>query len=251
LHGLLQQAYRQVLESSSAAKEEAIKYFDQFQGKKIAIIDLGWLGSLQQNFTKLLALSNSSVKVDGYYFHLWQLPQYSRASLHDNFYAYLREHGNDLFADLPDLIQTGGVELLEDVLSGSHGTTLGYLDAEPVLEDKESTIDLSPLQDAAIAFFDNLLPILRMIPPQTLDSLDWTRPFFRMVEFPTMQEADVLGEIQHSDVAGMTEQSLVPLAGKLEEYMLSDKEVYKTAEKTSFWKQGFKLRNKAAYKKKK
>jgi len=243
MNALLQKIYPRIIEASIAAKEEALKYFRQFKGKKIAIVDLGWFGSLQQNFTKLLS-TEMDISVDGYYFNLWHQHEYSRASLHDNFYAYLRDHSNELFADLPNLLQTGGVELLEDVLSASHGTTLGYLNGEPILEDTEEAVKLDELRHAALEFFDAAVPLLRFIPLSMLDSLNWTRPFFRMVEFPTTMEASVLGEIQHSGGAGMTEHTSTCLAPKLDKASRKDSDLYKAAEKASYWKAAFELRNK-------
>lgn len=240
---LLPLLYSTINQAAFSAREEAIKYFDQYAGKKVAIIDLGWLGSVQQNYTKIMG----DVQVDGYYFNLWKLQEYSRASLHDNYYAYLRDHANNLFADIPTLLQQGGVELLEDVLSSTEGTTLGYYDGEPLLEESDPNPLIDTLQSSAMEFFDTLLPVLRMVPLASLDSIDWTRPFFRMVEFPTPQEVEILGSICHSSGAGKVQQVSVPIAPKLDEISLKDKQLYKAAKKAAYWKQGFKLRNKPAY----
>lgn len=243
---LLRQLYSIIIQNSKGAKEEALKYFKRFRGKKIAIVDLGWFGSLQQNFTKLMNCIDD-VDVDGYYFNLWHHYSYSRASLHDSFFAYLRDHENELFADLPKLLQTGGVELLEDVLSAPHGTTLGYLDGQPVLEDIKEVVELQELRAATLEFFDTVLPILRTVPVSTLESINWIRPFFRLVEFPTEIEANILGEVRHSAGAGTTEHTQTPIAPKLDRFILTNKQLYKLAEKAAYWKQGFKLRNRALY----
>jgi predicted HAD superfamily hydrolase len=243
LSNLLQRIYPHILEAVVQARIEAAKYFEQFSGNNIAIVDLGWSGSLQQGLSKLLSLTNPSVKVDGYYFHLWNLSNYSRASLHDNYYAYIRDHSEEFFADLPKLIREGGVELLEDVMSSSEGTTLGYLEGKPELEEV-SPRALEELQSIAIKFFDEVLPLLQKISFSSLDSLEWTRPLFRMIEFPTLQEAEILGNILHSDVAGATNLSLNALAPKLDEVSLADKQLYHAAEERAYWKQAFKLRNK-------
>jgi len=240
---LLQQLYPQIMQAASDSKVEAMKYFAQFAGKRLAVIDLGWMGSVQQNLTKLLG----DTAVDGYYFNLWNLPEYSRASLHDNYYAYLRDHADDLFADIPKLLQTGGVELLEDVFSTASGTTLGYFDGEPIVEEIENESTVVPqLQRAAQMFFDAALPVLRIAPLGLFDSINWMRPFFRMIEFPTAMEAKILGNIVHSAGAGSTRLA-VPIAQKLDEMSLKDRELYKTAKTAAYWKQGFKLRNKASY----
>jgi predicted HAD superfamily hydrolase len=243
---LLQQLYSVITKNSEEAKHEALKYFSQFKGKKLAIVDLGWFGSLQQNFTKVMSCLGD-VTVDGYYFNLWQQYNYSRTSLHDNFFAYIRDHGDELFADIPTLLQTGGVELLEDVLSAPHGTTLGYFNGEPILEDLEEVVKLDELRSAAMEFFDNILPILRSVPLSALESINWLRPFFRLIEFPTEVEANTLGEVRHSGGAGTTEYTQTPIAPKLDSTILADKQLYKLAQKAVYWKQGFKLRNKATY----
>jgi len=243
INRLLQQLYSIIIQKSNGAKEEALEYFKQFKGQKLAIVDLGWFGSLQQNFTKLMNCLGG-VEVDGYYFNLWHQHNYSRASLHDNFFAYLRDHEEELFADLPTLLQTGGVELLEDVLSAPHGTTLGYLNGEPILEELEEVVKLDQLREAALAFFDTALPVLRSVPLSALESINWLRPFFRLVEFPTTEEASVLGEVRHSGGAGTTELTQTPIAPKVDKVILTNKQLYKLAKKAAYWKQGFKLRNK-------
>jgi len=243
---LLQQLYSMITKNSEEAKHEALKYLSQFKGEKLAIVDLGWFGSIQQNFTKVMSCLGD-VSVDGYYFNLWQQHSYSRTSLHDNFFAYVRDHGDELFADIPTLLQTGGVELLEDVLSASHGTTLGYLNGEPILEDLDEIVKLEELRSAAIEFFDNIIPILRGLPLSALESINWLRPFFRLIEFPTEVEANVLGEVRHSGGAGTTEHTQIPIAPKLDSTILADKQMYKLAKQAAYWKQGFKLRNKATY----
>lgn len=240
---LLQQVYPLIIAASRPAKEEALKYFEQFKGERLAVVDLGWVGSVQQGFTKLMNCFGDTT-VDGYYFSLWNELFFSRASLHDNYYAYLRDYDKDFFADIPTLLQQGGVELLEDIFSASTGTTLGYFDGGPILEDAEPDLLIEKLQESAMMFFEEVLPILRLAPLESFNSIDWMRPFFRMVEFPTPNEVEILGEICHTSGAGNVQHISVPIAPKVNEETCKDKQLYETAVKAAYWKQGFKLRNK-------
>jgi hypothetical protein len=243
LFRLIQQLYSHIVKASIPAKQEAAQYFSQFSGENLAIVDLGWFGSLQRNFTSI----RENAHTDGYYFYLWKsgLDGASRTSLHDSYSAYVNDHRSELFADIPDLLRTGGaVELLENILSGPHGTTLGYSNGEPILEEGTTGLDIHNIRDGALRFFSNLVPFLSLVSSQSLDSLDWVRPFFRMVEFPTLEEAEELGDICHSGSAGSTQHTSIPLAPKLDKEFCENPQLYKAAETTAYWKQGFKLRNK-------
>lgn len=241
MNALLQKLVPLIGQASAVAREEAIKYLGNFSGQKLAIVDLGWFGSLQQNFTKII----NAPAVDGYYFNLWNQHEYSRVSLHDNFYSYLRDHANELFADIPTLLQRGGVELLEDVLSSPEGSTLGYYEGEPILDDAAPNPFVEEIQEGALAFFETLAPLLKIIPLASLDFLDWTRPFFRLVEFPTSKEAEAFGELEHSGGAGSNHATSI--APKLDEVSRKDKQLYRLAMAAAYWEQGFKLRNKAIH----
>ena len=240
---LLQRIYPHILKATGDAQKEALAYFGKFQKEKLATIDLGGFGSLQQNFTKVMAKMNGDIIVDGYYFNLWHQAKYSRASLHDNFHAYLYEHREDFFANLPVLLQKGGNALLESIFSAPHGTTLGYFNGEPIIEDLGDAVDLSELRNAIIEFFGAMIPIFQVVPLMLIDSIDWTRPFFRMVEFPTIREVNVLGDVCQSDGAGPAAKTRIPIAKKLDETSLSDKQLYDSAELFAYWKRGFRLRN--------
>jgi len=236
---LLQKLYLQILTAAANARLEAQDYLRKYHSKKLAVVDLGWLGSVQQNFTKILCSIDNDVQVDGYYFNLWTHNSYSRASLHDSYSAYIWDHANEMTMNIPQLLQEGGVELLEDVLSATEGTTLGYIDGEPILEESTTPDDtILQLQKGCKLFFETAIPLLKGFLMTSLDSLDWVKPFFRVVEFPTAKEAEVLGEIKHTGGAGETGRVAVPLAGKV-----SDVNEYEAAGDAAYWKQGFKLRN--------
>ena len=236
---LLQKLYLQILAAATDAKVEAQDYLRNYHSKKLAVVDLGWLGSVQQNFTKILCSIDNDVHVDGYYFNLWTHSSYSRSSLHDSYSAYIWDHANEMTMNIPQLLQEGGVELLEDVLSSTEGTTLGYLDGRPILEES-TTPDptILQLQKGCKLFFETSIPLIKGFLMTSLDSLDWVKPFFRTIEFPTVKEAEILGEIKHTGGAGETGRVAVPLAGKV-----SNVDEYDAAEDAAYWKQGFKLRN--------
>ena len=122
------------------------------------------------------------------------------------------------------ILQAGGSELLEFVLTSPDGSTLSYQHNEegkivPVLEQKnnqEQDYEHKALevQKGVLAFVRNNAYLLNQFPLQALDSLSWSQPFFDLVDNPTREQIALLADLTHSDVAGDNSSRLV-LAEKL------------------------------------
>jgi len=146
---------------------------------------------------------------------------------------------------------TGGVELLEFAQMAPHGTTLGYevKDGQvyPVFEHNPADLVVQGLaervQQGALHFIDMAMPYVEHVGLESLVSTTWAQPFYRLITEPTLEEADHLGEISHSDIASDTTRRLL-IAEKLNLWWFKKwTPKYRQALDQSFWKKGFLLRN--------
>jgi len=215
---------------------------------RLGIVDIGWTGNMQGGFSRLLQLVRTDYDIKGYYLGTFgMLPQnYLPRNV---FRGYLVNENNPW--ELCESLINGGVELLEFALMAPHGTTLGYQEKDgavaPILEENKDDEEIGALarkvQKGAMAFIDAALPVIIDTGLDAFVSLGWSDPFFRLVNSPTMEEAELLGEITHSDTASDTSRRL-PLAEKLPENIAVKKGPrYREARERAYWKKAFDLRN--------
>lgn len=115
------------------AKEEALMYFRTMgiskEQEKIAIVDIGWKGSIQDN---LFGILDEKCDITGYYYGL----------LGDVKLTEKCKKIGLIFSDIPYKsiyydIYSVNYRMLERVLYASHGSCLRYKNAEAVLDDVE------------------------------------------------------------------------------------------------------------------
>lgn len=244
--------FQEISNKSKEAREEFGSYFtDMFEGKnKVAIIDIGWSGNIQAAISRILPYKNSGIDLRGFYLGLFPS---ARQNMREGctMYGWL-SHLDDR-PHYTEVLQSGGVELLEFVLTSPDGSTLGYRKDEsgkivPVLEQKnneEQDYETKALevQTGVLKFIENNAYLLNEFPPEALDSLSWAKPFCELVNNPSREQIALLADLTHSDAAGDNSSRLV-LAEKLPllDRLLRSKK-YKNAYKTAFWKKAFYYRN--------
>ena len=250
MFGLLQSIYPHLLRAASRNRNDVARYIRQLVGesRRIAMLDIGWVGNMQSSFSRLLQLDRNDFEVRGYYYGTFQ--QITSNYMPRNFFStYLVNEckPNDWY----EALLSGGVELLEFAQMAPHGTTLGYRDVdgviEPVLEDSKADQNMQGLsfriQEGAEAFIERIMPSVLALGVEHLVSTDWALPFFRLVMSPNLEEAEYVGEITHSDAPASTSVRL-KLAPKLEDKAgRYNKNEYLDALDESYWKAAFKLRN--------
>lgn len=214
--------------------------------ERIGIVDIGWTGNMQGGFSRLLQLSRPDFELHGYYYgtfdsiNLNYLPRNSF-----NGYIVNENEPHDWYRRLTN----GGVELLEFVLMAPHGTTLGYRDEAgaviPVLEDNPHDVAAqvwaSEVQEGALEFIEAAMPRVLAIGIDAFDSVEWSRPFERLIDDPTFEEATVLGDLTHSDSATDTQQRL-PIAEALPAGQ-REGEKFRERRERAYWKRAFDVRN--------
>lgn len=250
MFALLSSIHPLLLRTSREQRQRVEKYVCQVAGtsRKIGIVDIGWIGNMQGSFSRLLQLNRNDFELIGYYYGTFE-GIFANHLPRNQFRTYLVNECQP--RDWYDTLVNGGVELLEFAQMAPHGTTLAYQEiagsVHPILEenrkDKETQELAARLQEGAMRFIETAMPVLLSLGPDSFVSTAWADPFFRLVNFPRAEEADILGELTHSDSATNTERRL-PLAEKLPPQTISRKGAqYREAYNRAYWKKGFEIRN--------
>lgn len=247
---LLKTLFPQILRYAAERRKLVSSYVKQLAGssKRIALLDIGWVGNMQSGFSRILQLENAETEVRGYYYGTFEHVKVNSMP-RNQFCTYLVNEC--MPQECFHALVSGGVELLEFAQMAPHGTTLGYTDDEgliqPILEDNQDDEQMRGfsfrLQEGAEAFIEAIMPFILEIGVQNFISKDWAEPFFRLVNNPTAEEAEILGEITHSDAPSGTSVRL-KLAPKLTDLKKGSSQAeYVTALENCFWKAGFHKRN--------
>lgn len=153
-----EEAFREVYEEARVrAKKEALMYFETCgiskNTKKIAIVDIGWKGSIQDNLYQLLG---EECEIAGYYYGLL-----GNVKLHQNCKKY-----GLVFSDLPYKSEAFDIfkisyRMLERVLYASHGSCVQYKNAIPVLDkascDEQELYKLvEPIQNRMLVMLESI-----------------------------------------------------------------------------------------------
>ncbi len=245
---LLAKLHPVLLRESAKRRPLVQRYLNGFVGdaQRLMLVDIGWTGNMQASFIRLLEPGRPSRVVRGCYMGLHGM-SHENDMLGHTMDGWLTHYGS------PEDFQrnvwlAGGVELLEFATCAPHGTTLGYEEnpageVVPILEANETDGQVrelaARLQTGADAFIEEFLASHKDIPAVALASRGWANEFYRLVTGPTMEEADLLGDLTHSDALGDTTLRL-PLAPKIRRN--HPVESIKASEQ-AYWKAGFKVRN--------
>lgn len=198
--------FTDIKNSSREKYENIIGYFEQsglFENKKIALVDSGWLGSVQRTLTELIMDKTDIGRITGYYFGLYRKKSDSyRSFLFDisDAYRYVPTFCNNLF---------------ECFCSAPHGMTIGYNKTEngiqPVTAEVNGYIaDAAAMQtDTAVRFTAYACESNINISEKQLKQLA-AKLIKALMYKPDKEEAEIYGAFPFCDDA--TEISVQPLA---------------------------------------
>lgn len=248
IYSLLVHEFHVLLRVAKGNQSLVKRYFEEVIGeaKNVAVVDIGWMGSLQSSLIRLLA--GRDITTDGYYFGLF-------ASAAANYMPGHTMNGWLVYNSQPDhwraALESGGVELLELALVAPHSTTLGYKEVngkvEPILENINNNQEelyylavAAQIQEGALAFVKEALRTLSVTPSkaESLATSQWATPFLRLIVSPTREEAELLSNITHCDAPTDT-RVRTSLATKLPLWSRLNPRAYKKAREKAFWKAGF------------
>lgn len=203
---------------SAAALPPLIGYLRQeglTDGTADAIVDSGWVGSIQDALTQACTRAGRDVPLTGWYFGLYDLPRHAERA---NYHCYY-------FAPEGDIRRKSHFSsgLFEAVLTAPHGTTAGYRGT-----DGRYTPVYTAISERAIGFVRiisaRLMPYIARFAAVTEPSDFLREPFekncailSRLIRLfmgtPTRTEAEFFGSIPFSDDISTAE--CPPLAARL------------------------------------
>ncbi|MBS7695782.1 MULTISPECIES: hypothetical protein [unclassified Chelatococcus] len=125
LHSLLQRHASEVHAILKPAYDSILGYLEQeglFADGKVAMIDMGWNGTMQRSLRKVGRSVRTDFEIAGFYYGLWP------TALANRFAAGYMEaaFANEFQSFNEQSAVHGAVELLEELHSAPHGTVRGY-----------------------------------------------------------------------------------------------------------------------------
>jgi predicted HAD superfamily hydrolase len=174
--------------------------------ERLALCDVGWKGSLQLSLSSILKSERPGAEVSGFYLGTEQ---------------DVRQLANSggvaagwlIDTDLPEkrrrIIQSGR-NIVELFFTASHGSVRGYCEKQgrinPVLEEmgieSEYVHAAEQIQAAALKFVDRYAKAFGGLRPIDLDRNDVFPALARLIDRPTLVEANALGNLTQVDGLG-------------------------------------------------
>jgi len=182
-----------ILNHSNAAYDTAIGYLTEeglCEKERIAIVDSGWIGTLQQSIERLVKCVNPAVDIAGYYFGMYDSPKGEKY----NTYFFSPQKGIKRKAGFSN-------SLFEAIVSSEEGMTVGYKkerdNYRPILKDTAN-----PNKDRIknnIEVLSMLLDRIKKEEPALPDTAMCEKLFKLFMTVPSEIEVGIFGEYLFSD----------------------------------------------------
>lgn len=234
---------------SAFERENLVKYLEQINfmaGGKIAIVDIGWQGTMQNSFDKLMALLNKSIDLKGYYLGTFETakPFVAKGLPMSGYICHFSEPKNNY-----DIISRG-VHMLEFIFSAPHGSVINFTSInekiQPVCEQPDfstkNSDKITELQKGALDFITDFMATENDYQKMKIAPDSVLKPISRLLNYPTYKESVQFGNLTHSEYVGKTnyERYFARMADPLNMFLNPSK--FKKAYCASLWKVGFRKR---------
>ncbi len=209
LRALLRALADSVLERAHSERDALDRYFRAeglLDGGEVAIVDLGWHGTLQHAMAGLIRRMGATTRLTGYY--MGTFPAAKRyADQGQAMHGYLCEEGNPV--EMHAAIRTS-VELFEWIFSAPHGSVCNFRAGadgiEPVFAafafESERWEAASAMQAGALRFVDDYLRLWQGQRLPDVPPAEALHMFHAALTHPTPEEARRLGHLQHAEGFG-------------------------------------------------
>ncbi|WP_163195542.1 HAD family hydrolase [Clostridium thermarum] len=152
---------KDIAENAFKERQALVKYikYNGFDNSKIAVVDIGWRGSMQYFLMETLKSINMTSDINGFYLGLNRAVEYFiRLGMKAKGYIFFGNKRGEY-----EIKTSSFVGLMESLFMAPHGTVLGYKDLgdriEPILDDLEySSKDvsiISEIQEGALKFIED------------------------------------------------------------------------------------------------
>lgn len=204
-----------IFENSKKEYPKAAGYLRQeglLENISYAIVDSGWIGTLQQTLQQILKKEGRDKPLRGFYFGLYQLPENVNPQLYDTFYFSPQ-------GEIKRKVYFSN-SLFECIFGAPEGMTLRYQEYNrkytAVLEQKNNRnrVKIEQTADAVCRYVQELAKEQRVI-----SSEDAERILFRFMGEPKLEEVEEFGNWKFTDDVLEEKQQIV--AAKLSEEELS------------------------------
>ncbi|MDB8542325.1 hypothetical protein PNU79_09980 [Turicibacter sanguinis] len=203
--------------------------------KQLAVIDLGWKGTIQYFLEQYLNEINPEIKVKGYYLGIGT----KNPRMKQEYSCYLFDKGK-LISDHAKLKY--GATIIEHLFSAPHGTVTGYNEQmKPNLKQdnrlNQQFQNLNLIHQGAFKLIEQLisledvLSLYQLTPQQATDSM------FKMISNPTPEEVRYLSDLYHSDTVDDIVLKKIVDRDKISKCFKNRE--YKTGVKQIYWPTGY------------
>lgn len=171
-----------------------IRECGMLDSESIAIVDSGWLGSIQDSLSMLLKSAGFRRKLTGFYFGMYKERVNDE---HNEFCSYFFDAKKELRRKA-----RFNNNIFEILCSGNHGMTIGYTCQdgvyEPILDCYTSCLEKEEVQIGALENEE-------IIPVSEID-----RRFYNLMHIPHKAYADYIGRILFSD--NLSDSNMIEMA---------------------------------------
>ncbi|AJH01822.1 hypothetical protein LF65_05300 [Clostridium beijerinckii] len=234
------QFMEEALNYSKLSYNNISEYFLQeglFDKKAYAIVDSGWIGSMQRNIRQILSYRGINKRMLGYYFGM-----YKDGKEEDGEYNCF--YFSNKYKSLSRVLFNNN--LFECMCSANHGMTIGYSKnrqglIEPILKEYHNKWNVDLQLETIIKFTEEFVKVNKLEDIRMGKLHNITKKLLvGLMMFPNISEASVYGSIPFCDDS--TEGYMINLANILNKRELRQYNiVYKIYEKMFYKKRGIKL----------
>lgn len=242
--------YLYISNHSQEAYKDSIGYFRQeglFDETEYAIVDIGWVGSLQQSLETLLnSASNKRIDIIGYYFGLFNIPDGMNIKNYKSFYFGKKD-------GLKRKVYFNH-NLLECLCSSPDGMTIGYKKEEGeyvpyFASENNANLDTWPINKQITTVLEYGKKAVNNVNIKKLNNRSLLNLEYELCKelmiYPSSDVARVYGDFNFSD--DVSEKDLKPLAIEMSKSQMKQNHVinrvlnkigfvkYKSVPTQSFW----------------
>jgi predicted HAD superfamily hydrolase len=212
-YGRLRLLYRIVaphIQDIAQKERAALKSYFQETGllddsTNVAVVDIGWHGSMQRSLDIVLGLFGNKPKIQGYYFGTFP-PAEQRVKQGYKISSFLCHLGQP--QKYHQLVKQC-VELFEFIHSAPHGSLVKFEShgdtVQPIFDNDvrpDKRRQAQRLQEGALDFIRDFLRTWPQVNFLTLSTEAAIAPLARLLENPTTQEAVLIGNLTHCEGFG-------------------------------------------------